>query len=104
MSNSNYLYPKYSYKIDQDTRLQDLFEKCGTSLVYAFCKFAKIDYEFYEDETGIRFSLYSDDLCKVYNTSYFTTDGGFTYYVYPTHRRDELFHHFSKFKKLKAFL
>lgn len=87
-----------------DPKMQELFEDCTSSFVYDFCIYFNISHEYYEDETGVRFLLYCGDTLKVQDSSYFTTDGGFTYYVYYNQYRDELIRKFSKFKKLKAFL
>lgn len=87
-----------------DSKMQELFEDCTSAFVYDFCKYFNISHEYYEDDTGIRFLLYAHETLKVHDSSYFTTDGGFTYYVYYNEYRDELIRNFTKFKKLKAFL
>ena len=91
-------------KHEKDLELQELFQRCKSSLVYEFCKINSISNQIYEDETGIRFFIGYDENYKDYDRIYCSPDNGFTYYITYTVLKEELINKFRQFNRLRVFL
>jgi len=91
-------------KHEKDLELQELFQRCKSSLVYEFCKINYINTDIYEDSTGIRFFLYYNKGEENDDRIYCSPDNGFTYYITYTMFKEELINKFRQFNRLKVFL